>query len=311
MKTRRITYIIIAVLPLIMSCEKIIDIDIPEAERKIVLNGLINPDSLVEVNISRSMSILEENKFIFLENANVRLFENDIEKGGLQYMGSGNYKLLDFYPSSGSNYRLEVESSGLKSVSALTGLPDPIPISEIDTVSVADDWGGSSLRLSFSLNDPPTEDFYAVSLYATHKVFDYETFELLDSLTTYRLYFELLTIGQGGVQDMLIEENATIYFNEKVFIADHLFNGKVFDLDLSIGKYFFNEADTIWIDVNVEHVSKPYYLYAASCNKYERTHGNPFSEPVSVYTNVENGLGIFTGYSTASRQIELISGDGR
>lgn len=311
MKTRRIIYIIMAIIPLAMACEKIIDIDIPETERKIVLNGLINPDSLVEVNISRSMSVLDDNKFVFLENAIVSLYENDSKKGDLKYMGSGNYKLPDFYPSSGFSYRLEVESSGLKSVSALTELLPPVPISEIDTSSIEDSWGNNSLKLSFSLQDPPEENYYAISLNVTHRVFDYEKFELTDSMTTYRLYFEFLTTGQGGVQDLLVEDNAIVYFNEKVFMADHLFNGKEFNMDLSVGKYFFMEVDTVWIDVNVDHVSKPYYLYAASIIKYNRTYGNPFSEPVSVYTNVENGLGIFTGYSTVSRKIEVITGGGR
>jgi len=311
MKTRRITYIIMLFIPLIMACEKIIDIDIPDSERKIVLNGLINPDSLIEVNISRSMSILEDNIFLFLEDASVSLYEDNVEIGSLQYMGFGDYKLLDFYPAFGSSYRLEVESSGLKSVSAQTELPAPVPFSEIDTSSIENNWGESALKLSFSLQDPQEENFYALSLNATHKVFDFETFELLDSLTTYQLYFELSTSGQGNVQDLLVEDNATVYFNSKVFIADHLFNGKEFNIDLLVEKYFFMDADTVWIDVNVEHVPKAYYLYAASINKYDRTHDNPFSEPVSVYSNVENGLGIFTGYSTSSRQIMLITGGAR
>lgn len=311
MRFKKYIYIFIAVIPLIISCEKIIDIDIPDADRKIVLNGLINPDSLIEVNISRSMSILEDNKFVFLENASVTLFEDDTERGTLQYIGSGDYKLLDFHPASGLSYRLEVESPDLKSVSAIAELPIPITIGEIDTASIEDSWGNSSLKISFSIQDPPEENFYALALFATRRSFDYDKFELADSMVTSQVYFDLLASGQGGVQDLLVEDNATVYFNEKVFIADHLFNGTDFNLDLSVGKYFFMEADTVWIDVNVEHVSKSYYLYAASINKYNRTHGNPFSEPVSVYTNVENGLGIFTGYSTASRRIEVLTGGGR
>ena len=40
------------------SCEKIIDVKIPDTDRKIVINGLINPDSLVHINLSRSLDKL-------------------------------------------------------------------------------------------------------------------------------------------------------------------------------------------------------------------------------------------------------------
>ena len=37
-----------------------------------------------------------------------------------------------------------------------------------------------------------------------------------------------------------------------------------------------------------------YYQYHISINNYES--GNPFAEPTRIYSNVENGYGVFAGY---------------
>ncbi len=306
---KKILYFILAILSLIMGCEKIVDIDIPDSEKKIVVNGLINPDNIVRVNISRSLSVLESDNYVFLEKAKVRFFENDIEQNELVYTESGYYSLPNFYPSAGSNYRIEVESDGLQSVSAMTALKEPISFSEIDTTTILSEWGEEKLKLSFSILDPSDENFYALAIYATERVFDYYTNELLDSLYTYPIYFNFLQNGDGGIQDMLIDENASINYNQKVFFTDQLFNGKEFNIDLSLYKYgFYRQDNPTTLEIQVEHVSKEYYLYAASITKYEQNDGNPFAEPVSVYTNVSKGLGLFSAFSIASRQINMDQG---
>lgn len=310
MKARKLTLIMAVSFIALMACEKIIDIDIPDADRKIVLNGIINQDQLVQVNVSRSLSVLEDDQFIFLDNAEVRLFEDDKDKGILQYIGSGDYQMAGLYPKINSLYRIEVESPGLNTVSASSVLPDIITFSEIDTLSTQDEWGYSSLKLSFSLDDPVTENYYALSLKATYRYFDYNTNESSDSLVTSPQYFEFLQNGEGGIQDILIEDNASIRFVDKIFMTDQLFNGKSFNLDLTIGKYFFPNTDTVWLDVSLQHITRDYYLYVASLKKYDQADGNPFAEAVSVFTNVDKGLGIFSSYTAFTRRITMLV-DGR
>ena len=95
-----------------------------------------------------------------------------------------------------------------------------------------------------------------------------------------------------------------------MFLSDALFNGRDFEIKLKISKFSFYETDTVLLDVSLEHIAEPYYLYAVSSNKYRRTSNNPFTEPVSVYTNVENGLGIFTGYTSSSVRFVIINSPG-
>jgi hypothetical protein len=40
-----------------------------------------------------------------------------------------------------------------------------------------------------------------------------------------------------------------------------------------------------------------YYLYHHSVIKHQEVDGNPFAEPVLIYSNIEGGLGVFSGYN--------------
>ena len=51
--------------------------------------------------------------------------------------------------------------------------------------------------------------------------------------------------------------------------------------------------------VKLLHINKDYYNYIRSLNTYENAADNPFAEPVNLYTNVNNGYGLFTTYARA------------
>jgi len=302
-------YIIIAGLVMLVlnSCEKVIDINIPDSERKIVINSIIHPGSEVVVNASRSLSVMEDNNFVFLDDATISLYEDDQSVGNLNFFADGLYYLPDFHPSVNKTYRIEASSPNLQSVSATTTIPGLAVMGELDTLTIADEWGGESLRVGYTIADPGQEkNRYALAITATHKVFDWVKMVKLDSLTTYPVYFEFLTSGTDGLQNRIIDDNSTVYFGGKVFITDALFNGLEFDVELTMGKFSFAGADTVLLDIAVEHVDEAYYLYALSSQHYRRSNGNPFAEPVSVYTNIDEGFGIFSGYTTVSRSLELI-----
>ena len=62
----------------------------------------------------------------------------------------------------------------------------------------------------------------------------------------------------------------------------------------SIGiKYAIVERSILKLNYSKED----YFKYKLSLEKYQETAGDPFAQPVQVYSNVENGFGIFGGYS--------------
>jgi len=107
--------IIIPIILFITSCQKTLNIDIEDKDKKIVLNGILYPDSIIKVNISRSLGVLEEDSsnFQFLNKATAKLYEND------NYIETLVFDSIGFYhstiiPDPTKKYKLEVESEGIE-----------------------------------------------------------------------------------------------------------------------------------------------------------------------------------------------------
>ena len=53
-------------------------------------------------------------------------------------------------------------------------------------------------------------------------------------------------------------------------------------------------------------VSENYYKHYTSLALQKESKDRPFAEPVSVFSNIENGLGIFAGYSTYRDSVTVV-----
>jgi len=96
----------------IVSCSKVIDIDVRQADVKYVIEGMItNEPGNCLVQIGRSKNFNERNDFEKISGAAVHVFDND-EVFELQETEPGRYEnaLLNGVP--GHNYRLEVVVDG-------------------------------------------------------------------------------------------------------------------------------------------------------------------------------------------------------
>ena len=94
---------------------------------------------------------------------------------------------------------------------------------------------------------------------------------------------------------------------------DILFNGQTKSLEISLPNEdnYWNEAGYIWSYRNIglrfylHNISQDYYYYRRSLELYNQSSDNPFAQPVQVYSNIENGFGIFAGAQVNYFDIEL------
>ena len=56
--------------------------------------------------------------------------------------------------------------------------------------------------------------------------------------------------------------------------------------------------------LQVLYISETYYEYLKTARLHDETRENPFAEPLNVYGNVENGYGIFAGYSSRTFEFD-------
>jgi len=54
-------------------------------------------------------------------------------------------------------------------------------------------------------------------------------------------------------------------------------------------------------------VSEDFYKYKITGSVHDNSSDNPFAQPVNVYKNIDNGFGIFAGYSESNFTIGKIS----
>ena len=145
-KTTYGTFVSIIVLQLLFnSCEKELLPDMSNVSSKIVMNGILSPDSLIEVEISKSYSYFLSGQSPELkQEALLKLYVNGEYKETMQRAEKKNTKgwraPVSFYratirPGIGDKIRIEASVDGFESVWAETTIPAPILIEKVDTAT--------------------------------------------------------------------------------------------------------------------------------------------------------------------------------
>lgn len=102
--------------------------------------------------------------------------------------------------------------------------------------------------------------------------------------------------------------------NRYNLFTDDIINGEEYDLTFYNNLYTDLERTTsfpgykgefIKVKVHLLTLNRDAYLYMKSSNVQSWYKDNIFSEPVQVYTNIDNGVGIFSGYSVSTATYEL------
>ncbi|MBW8048904.1 MAG: DUF4249 domain-containing protein [Cytophagales bacterium] len=264
-------------IPFLFACEMIVDVDLPPYDSQLVANCFFNPDTLFEVHVSHSLGILDTGTLDNIENAKVEILENGQVISVLSHTGGGIYSSTGVYPSAGQPYSLKVEASGYESIGALDAVPLAIPIISVtlkDSVYVGE-LDGTYAETTIKFNDPVSADnFYAIEIWQ------------YDSIDGYRYTISLSTIDPSVANEQ---------YSSRILFSDIIFDGKTYDLKVYFDSYILTQNRKLYVRLN--SISKAYYLYNKSLRLHRQNQGNPFAEPVQVYGNIENGLGIFAGYS--------------
>lgn len=279
MKTK---FIFILFSFLFISCEKEIPFDDPGTESRIVMGSYISQnDDSITVQLSKSESILSENEFLDLSGASVMAFENGNLVGNLSEVSAGKYS-IPFIPSAGKQYQIRVSYDNLPEVSATTVIPLLPQNTEVITSEVQiDDTYPYRMNIQFDDN-PNSRDFYQILLIYKQAGVEY------DIILSFVTNSEVLRNNEADAGD-----SEFYHFNNALF-SDDLFNGNRVNIPIRSADYLEGDGE---IFLRIMKVSEDYYLYRNTAISQFQINGDPFSQPVMIYSNVENGYGVFAGYS--------------
>ncbi|TAF95932.1 MAG: DUF4249 domain-containing protein [Cytophagia bacterium] len=282
------------------SCIKDIDIAYPDYEEQIVLTGLMQPDSILKVRVAKTLPVLSaDNNYPVISNASVVCFENNVKIGNLLYTKDGFY-VLNYRPKAGLSYRFEVLYEDKRIVAEDT-IPNVTDIMiKLGSINSQNPNQNPDLFLSLSRRQASYVWLSAITSYkygtkletsgaiiaSSHPLFDtFNTRKSLEGINGYEKYARLKPDFLGNI-------------NFKFTVAN-----QVSVVKAKGDSFFFQISD---VSQNYDRYLKSSLTAFKSSPSKNGGINDPFSEPIAIYSNVKNGIGIVGAIQT--RRIILKEG---
>jgi hypothetical protein len=250
------------------------------------------------------------------------------------YETTNEYDTTYFYQSiktkavTGKEYKLVVNHPRYETLTCRTIIPEPVSFTLRDT-SYKYNKGRHNKETSFNfvteiVEPASTEDYYRIVLYKTgrQKTFMYNSDgNLVESFLEFKDLLSYIDSNDPVFRNEVDDANNFLLgtsYNSYGIFSDRLFNGKNYDLSFNSRNGYsisgIESTDTVFWDsiqdgeyfhfiIELHHLSKDTYLYFKSIDAQQGVDHLPFVEPVQVYSNVDNGVGIFGSYSVSKYEV--------
>ena len=309
------------------SCNKESDLPFPTTGRQVVLNGILDPDSTIRVTLTETIPLDEAPNFPVITDASVVLYEDDRIVDTLMFQK--NKYILDYYPQAGKEYRIEAQVPTYGVVRASDLIPSPPIFNVCYQQDTNDQYMFADAIINISIYNPEQEAHsYWVDI--TSIEYDYRVCEEIeDSLVCDNgspVFFRPKTEGYESYSTLPDPFNSYINniaggvraYDEYIRINSEAATSKIIELDIASPTGYNYLAtyrslhDSLSYSLNVINASEAYDRYLKSSITYYLAfdYGNPddqrpnsFAEPIEIYSNVENGTGIFAAYNSTSLEI--------
>jgi len=281
---------------LLLSCEKEVSVALPEIESQLVVNALLVEGSAVKLYLSHS-KMINDSSSAQVSNARISFYQDDQLVDSLSETEQGVYTGT-FIIQANHLYQANIQTDQYPEIwvkDSVVSKPD-IPALKRVTIGGYYDNGYYYSDAKITVNDPfQTEDFYEIVLYRINS-----------------------ENGKTGILSIFSNDDPVILNEGLPFIqstgfpfSDEELNGltKEISVNYNLMWTFYLGDSTVSEEydpqyrliIEVRKTSKAYYLFRRSVilqvNGKFPDFWNGLGNPSSLYSNVDNGLGIFAGYS--------------
>ena len=260
------------------TCVSEVDFSEDDFDNKFVVNSLITSEGLIEIYLTKLSGILNDS-FEFVNHQNIKLYED----GELRWSGNkginGKY-ITEIIPFAGKEYKLEFTDNNGNLINSIDTLPEKVKITD-------------------------ATNFYPVYTDSHETSYGKITLTFTDEAKKNNYYeIAILNENNGIVQTLKVKSPVITYDVDHnpnptgtLLFTDELFEGKQLTLEIF--------TDSYKPSVVLKNVSRNYYEYRKSINihfynqnveRYD-IYSMFKGDPVELYSNVTNGLGIFAGYT--------------
>ena len=315
---------------LIISCEitSEIELDIPSKPPKLVINSNLVPWSIpgmkqLGIEISSTYHIFDTSEYKSVTDATVLLFKNGEFVDTIKYVDTLQNRPypVDYAPFSGplpgDTYSIEVSAPGYEKVYAKTTIPEKVEILDVSItpVGLIDDsieiivggrrlGGGIWSEVTITFADPPhIENYYEIVVSPIHSFYESKKFYTLftnESIITGESYYP-------SPMELHLKNPRQLLFN------DRSFNGDTRTISFYYfppqGWYINSYIEYHIINIQLRNITAEYYYHKTtllqSLNNQEEDVLYGMREPLNVFTNIENGHGIFAGFNEDIFQAQI------
>lgn len=296
---------LLLVVPLI-ACEKTIDYEGDISEPVIVFGasnvlspgfGIGQDEDSLQIILSKSVSILDFEQPEALSGATVQIRENNGPWVTLIEPYNGYYRTSSIQPSAGNKYYMKASADGFESISASCQIPQPSPITRVEFIGEVEEdtvnWTQGYREYDVTFHDPGGTRYYSISC------------EYRYSLTTgIPPIYARITSNSPYAQG--VNDGEQFYYtDENLFSINTLYEGTNVTIPIRV----FTDTQLTNLDdyslyVTLRTMDEHAYKYHVSRQRYSiyGSDSGPFGQPIQVYTNIENGLGFFGGYSSHEKK---------
>ena len=300
------TFIILIITSIIfftiISCETFVDINVPPIAQKPVLNCLFTENKTFSITLGLSGQV-NDTSATLINNAEMLLYGNDLFIEQLQNKGNGIYVSVS-KAQKGVMYSIKASIEGYETIQVSDSLPQMVSISNlhIKKKAIIDIYGGKYDQVSFNIHDSSgVNNFYETDVFKIAENPHYGRGFVSPVIDTISLTFKERDIAYWLIDDPALTNEFISGWNNSISFTDEIFDGKIYPLKLPID----NDYNLIEYHLLFNVGSKNYYLYKSRIEKHLFNQGGfLFDElmlidggnPVEMFSNIENGYGIFAGY---------------
>lgn len=280
----------------IIACDISIPLPETEIEQVIVANAFFSPDSTWQVQLTKSFALSQAGQVEFVPNGIVEIL--DVENGQtikLTHQQNGLYTAGEMRPISNKAYQLTAQVDGFETIQATNQTPLPFTASLI-TSSFTNFRNRPGYLFDLQLIDNPAIDnFYLTTIRCL--------FSKNDSLFSEKGgHFSL----DANSNNEIVEIDHTAL--KQSYLPDTNFNGETYSTQIGASSSLLNDLATIdhlTAIITIKSISAEGYQHTKTVETFE--FGDSFSspEPIEIFSNIENGFGVFAGFVTQRMEVKL------
>lgn len=283
--------------------EQELDLPQPKFDKLLAIHSFISSDEdTLVIPVSRNFGILEniDDSLFSVLDAKVEWIEDGqtplILPLNSAYRPATNFLQLSQPLKAKTGYTIRISHPDYPTLIARQVMPGIVPLDSAvyDPEGPINSEGRRQQQVRFSFKDPANEvNYYEFNLQTTY-------------LNLFRRGFDPVT--KKPFYDTTYQKG-DIYLNDateptakpgpwSILVSDRAFNGRSITIGINFGAWqTVKDVEAIMRNISYEN-----YLYKVSRRKFDDARNDPFVDPVILYSNVENGIGVF-GLQTEQRKV--------